>query len=878
MTQLQQDVLLEVLDRPRGSTTTPLRKDYLSAVADVRYRRGLDGNEWAQFRMSSTALPSWLRPSHVVRIMVNGDVTASGAFEEYRITRVTREGRTVAVEARGLLDDFTSCGLLYKTDGFDRLHTFTDTKTVTQWLTLLRDFMRERGFTYWGVGTVTPTNTVTITVDRWTPRQLLEYLIDGTAEIGLWESRLEYDPAAGLYKLHVVQEYNSTATELRVIGGQNVKSLTDEHRLQDFIAGVQPSGGAGTTEAGRGLQQTLWKVSSVSSSPAKIVLADPGGDATIKCIAFDDQFNAVGYPVVAQCVRTGLRYAVTDSVASTQELYLDTTAQLTANDYVELFYVPVGTTLQRHYYRPNAITNVTGRHHGIMKVGTVTGASLRFQALDPSTGAVGTLIYGRNTGLTGMRLLRSTVVGTYVPTSYSTATKRFTVPSSAGVQVGDWLVQRNTVTNPGYITASTRPRVVTAVPSGTEIETAERYVSALGMSDDTANGAYTNKDLLILRPQADAYIVTKHTGYQNFGTDAQQNIWCDNVTNITAGDYVEAYVDTGGYSISELFSPTALAGYPSVSTDFERRARDVVFSRRGGEPNMMLATQTHFDSNTDDYSGNPFLVAPVASTFPAPQNGANMFQSTAFRVLTGYDDTADSDKYYRATRLLRNVFASAGGAPTGRLVIAMRLTIYSVTAPWTFNFGLYDGGNSILPLVTYTDTAPPPGGSAAGATDIVVAVAVDPTATVGSYNRIGAALAGGIITPGVTCASCSVRIDAFTMYWAPEAGLKADKVFSEKGGGPALWTRANAYLALYCEPPRALECEIADLYRMDRTRYSGQRVLLGAPVSVYNEETSTDLQARVTAVETRFSPKAAAKLTVEFNTQQEALSRRLVEG
>jgi hypothetical protein len=869
MTAVQQEVLVEVLDRPQGSTTAPKRLGYVRAVTELRYRRALDNNEWARFRTLAANFPSWLRPTHVLRAVVNGTVTVSGAFEEFRIDRVIRHGQEVTVECRPLFDDFTTCGLLtLDADGEQRTE-FTLTKTVSEWLTFIRDFHRARGFTYWDLGTVTPANSVTVAVNRWTPQQLIQYLTT-SADIGLWEDRMEYDTAAGVYKLHIVQQYNSAAPTLRVIGGQNILSIEDEHRLQDFIAGVQPSGEQGTTAIGRSLTQVLWKVSSVSTG--KFVVADPNGDSTVKCIGFDDQFNAVGHTVVAQCVRTGLRYTITDSVEATQELYTSDTTHLIANDYVELFYVPAGTTLTKMWWRPNAITNVSGRHWPVIKVGTVTGASLRFAALDPSSGAVSTLIHGRNCGLTGMKLLRSTTQGTQACTNYNTTTKRLTVTSTAGYQAGDWIVIRNTAASNFWLY---RPKNVKSVVDGTTLELEERVWTAIPLSDDIPNGALASRDIIAFRPQADVYIVTKCTGYQNFGTDPQQNVWVDTVTNLTAGDHVEPYFEVGGLSISELFSPTALAQYPQVSTAPERRARDVVFSRLGGEPNLLAMTETHFDDNVDDFTGNVLLSgSPTATAFGAPQNGANMFQGTIFSYTHGLSDTTDNNKFGRFIRLLRNPFTSTGGAATGRFVIALRIWLYSVTPPWTLTVSLLDSTSNLVTLATYTDSSPPPGGLG----DHVMALALDPTAASGAaWGRQGMALSQGVI-PYVTMSGGSFRVDAVTCYWAPDpTDLKADKVFLERGQN-ALWSKANAYLALYHVPPRSLRCEITDLWRMDQVKYAGRRTLLGSPVSVYNEETSTDLLARVTAIETLFAPNASVQLNVDFNTQQEALSRRLVEG
>lgn len=851
-----------------GSTPAPKRLGYLNAVGRLEYTRSLDGNESLQARIPSVDFPSWIRSTHILRVSVIGDLTVSGAFEEYRISRAIRAGTVVQIEARGLMDDLSLCGAVYQQDTNGRLYEFTDTKTVADWLTFLKDFHQLRGFTYWAPASGAPTDSVTLALSRHSPRQILEMLAKGEAGIGLWEYRLEYNTVTGMYDLHFAEEYNATADPLRVIGGHNLLSIEDEERTEDFMSGIAPSGKLGEDVAARSIAGSLWKVGTVTGSPAKIVLLDPNGDANVKAIAMDDQFNGTGYTCQAQCLRTGRRYSITDTVSGTQEIYLDAVDQLVAGDFVELFYVPSGTTLQRHYYRTNSVAVNSGRKVCAMQVGTITGASLRFQALDPGTGAVGSLIYGRNTGMTGLQMRRSTTVLTSAISAFNSGTSRITVASTTGVVAGDW---GNCYTASGWVYETFR---VVSVVSGTVLEIAQKYRFMEGVAF-TIPASPTLTSVRILREQSDVYYVTKHTGYQNYNTDPQQNIWLDNVTNLSTGDYVEAFLETGGIPVDELYSPTALAGYPNVLTDPERRARPVYFSRYGGNPQMVPQLEPHFDSVTDGWGGNTFNSGTVTtSTFG--KNGANMFQSnTAAATLDcGRASTTDDAKANRLIRLLRDPFSGSG-----RLVIQALVKMFSVTPPWTFQIGIVgyqDIANTFLSSTTYNDTSNP------GAVDpdtFLATHVVDPTITGagGQVLRIGGCLPLGVVL-GFYATNAAYRIDGYRVYWAPDGGTNPSDTINERGAGPRLWSRSNEYLLLYDTPPRSLKCAIADLWRMDRTRYSGMRVLLGGPVSVYNEQTSTDLGARITSVRTIFSPELSSQIGIDVNTQQQTLSQRLVEG
>lgn len=857
MTTVQQDFIIDVFDRPKGSTIAPVRLGWLKAVSEVKYRRAIDGNEWCTLIVPAVNLPSWLRQKHIIRVNIIGDVTVSGSIEEFRIDRIIRSGQLVQIECRGFGDDLTTCGPIYKDDGNGRVYEFTDTMTVLQWLQFIRSFHIERGFQYWDIGTVTPTDTVTLEIARDTPRQILETLAKGGADIGLWEYYMAYDPTTGRYNLSFVEEYNSSADTLRVLSGSNLQYIEDESRVEDFMSGIAPVGVNSNSIAGRTASQTQWKVTAVGTSPDKITLADPQGVASVKAIKFDDQFNDIGLTTVVQVIRTGRRYTITDTVAATQELYLSSVDQIVVGDYVELFYEPAGTTLTRFYYRPVGVNGTSGRKVCAFKVGTVTGASLRFQALDPGTATVGTMIFGRNTNMNGLIGVRSTVVVTPVATAFNSANNQLTVASTASINVGDW--------GQCYIAAGWRYETfrVKSIVSGTVLEIEQKYPFMTGVAF-TISASLSSTNAIILREQSNVYYVTKHTGYQNFGSDPQQNIWLDNVTGVTAGDYFEFYVEIGGVSVNELYSPQGLR-YPDVSSDFERYARDVSFKRFGGEPQLFPHLEPFFDSATDGFGGNTWGASVTASVFN--KHGPNMLQNnTAITVDVGQASTADDTKGYRWSRLLRNPFVG-----DGRLVVAAWMMISAGTAPWSFELRLIDVSGNYLARKVITDTDGITIGNA-----FMLSFVVDPTSNGFSETLVGGSLPMGLRL-GINASSCTYRIDAFTAYWAPDGLEKFDDTISERGGGPALWSKGLDYLEQYHMPPRSLQCNVIDLWRLDRTRYSGKRIILGGPASVYNEQTLTDLSARITSVETIFSPRVTSKVSIDVNTQQQTLAQRLAE-
>lgn len=840
--------LLAVYDRPRGHAGRN-RLGSVAAASTPAYRRAVDGVEWIQFTtLLATADLSVLRCGAVITYALS-ETAADDSIEEFRISEVRRRVASdgtalLEVRGKGVIEDLSDApALALQTSGATaKRTTFTDSRSVSSWVSLVVAHMTTEGYDHFAAGTITPTDTVTLTVAQQSPREVLNAVL---AALDLaYELYVAWDQAAGKYKVHVVLAYGSSATAARVIEGLNVEGAVVEQTDFEFATHVRPRAGLGTTEVGRGIRNTRWKVTATTSSPATMTLGDPGGNAAVKCIQFNDQWN--GYRFQVQ--RTGRRYTITDTDYATQTITVATLGDVIANEDEGFFFEDDGG-LSRYYWQYQA--SATNLH--ALQVGAVTLASNYFQALDPRTGTVNNLIQGRNV-MVGLKGRRSTFVASATPSAWNSGTRELTVASTTGYQAGDW----------GYFLNGTafayQAFTVDSIVSSTKFVISMRHQIPTAWSIPATP---TVPFYLYREDTSRDYYVTQNTAYNNLGTDPQQTVWVDDATGLAAGDRIEFFVEIGGTPVETLPAPAAWVAYRA---GVAKKERTPVFSKLGtagsdgGEQNLLPTVADPWCDTAAVWVGPP----GTENNSTAGGTHGTLSLISATKIDTGYTSTTFDTKYKRRARIV----APVGRGPSSErllFVAYVKPTWDGVTSPATLSLVLYDGANPAVSLASFAFTI---GSTLVNAAWNMLIVAFDPA----SSTLLKAAPCNGVALGFLGSGVSSWRLDACGLFYSEE-GEALTQTLIPKHGNQRLWARGGAWLDLYDVPPATYDISVVDLYRAFR---QGDKLALGGSLITRLQSLGVDTTLRVVAVEAGGDNPAQGRVTLE--TTPTLLTRSLVRG
>ena len=271
----------------------------------------------ASIRRQSIAWPS-VSDRRILRVVEDDQ-----DFTEWRIATLAQDetadrGLIAVLTSEDIRQDLLDGVIDDTLDNNEVIYEFEVTQTASD---LITNFILPAAKSYFAIGTINPTQLVSLTLSWDSPLSALLAIAKET------DSRLvvrRNGTTNYLIDLIIDPTPTDPSSEIRI--GKNIVGVRYERKTDKLATRIYPRGET-IEEIHLTMAEATWKV--VSISVDDVVLVDP--NSSDGPIAFDDQLNNLWFEKV-----DGTRVQITDSILSSQIVTLTSAAGVAANDLIKI--------------------------------------------------------------------------------------------------------------------------------------------------------------------------------------------------------------------------------------------------------------------------------------------------------------------------------------------------------------------------------------------------------------------------------------------------------------------------------------------------------------------------------------------------------------
>ena len=564
--------------------------DTFPPARDRRHWEAIDNDEGCSFTipLGASILPKLVERQIIVYEYDPVGGPGSGLAAEYDVFRFTEldkvhgpNGSRMLVSGRSLFWDLDAAGLVYLESGGQKFYEFTDTRTPTQWLsTYILPALARRGYSHITLGTVDPTDNITIAVAHQNAMELMQELIKRTS------AEAQVRRSGTQHLLDLVSAINGSLVARALAAGRSLPSLRVRSSAIPMATMVVPVGTAAHDATSKTIQRLPWKITAVDAGNLDVTVEPLDGGAA-KLIRWDGQYSTVSglpYNWFVVCRRSGREFAITNSYPLTQKLRLGGgLGSLAIGDELELREgVAVPTRFRVEEF-------ASGNLRYPRRISGVAGSVLTLATL-----CSGDPVPTNDEHLDEVCEISQFIVATTASAAADNGngTSRITVTSTASMLAGDWGFLSSAGAEPW---GAVKFWEIVTVVSGTQIDVRYKHLGFTGVPYTTLGGLTTCR---VYRKRAVAPYVSDEVA----STDA---VTVSDATSIATNDIIEFYRNIVTDLAGAIPCGTNLGQYGMVE---RKHTRDDLRS----EVNIGHASNCRFSTWTgsavvppDGYTGGP---------------------------------------------------------------------------------------------------------------------------------------------------------------------------------------------------------------------------------------------------------------------------------